>query len=118
MTICRPLLAERTFLIRCHVFEPVVSFARCSGSYVERYVSFAIYLADKIHKLVGSETVWLKSISPIGVYPNRPVIGRTDSVAPMILIGEAATRPTNIWHFDGPQGFHYVGTDSTNVRYV
>ena len=73
-------------------------------------------LLDKIHELIGAETVGVDHAAPRGVEGCRPLPGRTDSLAPVVLIGKAAARPAHIGHLQRAKGRHNVGANPACIR--
>ncbi len=115
MTIGGTLLTRGAGGRRGHVGEPVRRFLDRARSQVHRHVGFAADLADEVHEFVGSEGVGLARAAPVGVDGGPACIGRTDPVAPVIFIREAAARPAHVGHFDGLERRDHVLADAAHI---
>src|SRR5690242_9048482 len=86
---------------------------RSTGADVDGEVGLRANLVEEVHELVRSEGVWFNYAAPIGIECYGSL--RADAVAPVVFVGEAATRPTHVRH---PQRFHCSDNIATDSAYV
>ena len=87
------LLGERAARRIIAILHPVAKFGGFSRAYIARDVRLGADQPAKPHKLVDAEAVVLYIGTPMQVDALRAPGGRTDAVAPVIVVGETAARP-------------------------
>src|SRR6476659_8623816 len=58
-----------------------------------------------------TKTVILRYSSPVRIHHMRAFLARTNSVSPMIFVGETTTRPSQVWNLNSLQCFYDIQTD-------
>src|SRR5207249_869706 len=94
MAVGGPFLYQRRGCGGRHVFQPLGRLLRSSGTDIDRDIRVRPDLIDEVHELMCSKRVCLSHSAPVGVESYRSL--RADALTPVILIGEAATGPTNV----------------------
>ena len=97
-----------------HVFQPLGRFLRSAGADIDGDIRVRPDLIDEVHELVRSKRVCLSHAAPVGVESYGSL--RADALAPVILIGEAATGPANVRHFDRFQSAHNIVANPARIR--
>ena len=103
-----PLIGQRGFAVRGHVFQPLGGIVRRQRADIQRDIGIRPDQLGKIHELVGAEAVILGHAAPMDIDPHGPLGARPDAVAPIVKIAEAAARPAHVGHMDGLQRRHHV----------
>src|SRR5215469_190427 len=109
-----PFFGERCRLCGSHIFQPVGRFAGSARAHIHGYIRLAADLVDKVHELLRAESIWLNDTAPAGIEPGHSF--RAYAVAPVILIGEAAAWPANVWHLERLQRGDHIVADAEGVR--
>ena len=92
-TILTAQVCHRRVTVGSHVFHPFCKLFYRTATYVSTDIWFTAQHFTKIQELVCSETVIFNRASPVVVHHLRAIFFGTDSVHPVIFIGEAAARP-------------------------
>src|SRR5690242_971889 len=108
------LPGKRGRLRRGQVLQPLGCFLRRAGAEVDRQISLGSDLIKEIHELVSPERVRLDDAAPVGIERLWPLA--PDAFAPVVLVGEAATRPAHIRHLDRLQRGDDIVADAASIR--
>ncbi len=98
------------------VFDPVLKFLRRPGSHVGGEVRLGADQFAEADEFVRAEAVVLGVMSPVDVHAPRPLCRRTDAVAPVIIVGETASRPAQHGHAELLQIIHRRLAVAIDVR--
>src|SRR6185503_1696340 len=98
-----------------HVLDPVHHFLWRSAADVAVDVRVRSEHLAKIEKLVRAKRIRVHA-SPTVVWPSRAFVAWSNAVAPVILIGEAATGPAQDGDMKFLQRRHRIVTQPTRVR--
>src|SRR5262249_50066970 len=98
--------------IRSHVLDPVHHFLWRSTAGVAVDVSIRAEHVAQIEKLVRAKRIRVDA-APTAVWPSRAFVAWSDAVAPVILVGEAATGPAQNRNVKFLQRHYCIGTQAT-----
>src|SRR5207245_4295791 len=98
-----------------HVLDPVRHLLGRSAADVGGNVGIGADQPAEVEKLVGAEAVVLHDPAPMNVDSPGPLFRRADAVPPVVLIGNAATRPAQVGDLDLAKGFDDVATNAAGV---
>ena len=76
--------------------------------------------ADGFHQLqilVRADAVVFRDTAPVRVDDARPLLARTDAVAPVVGVGETAAGPANVGHLDSLERVDDVGAHLPRCRF-
>ena len=113
MAVGSALLRQRGGQRAGHVLQPVCGLLRRPGTDVDGNERRGTDLANEVHVFVRAESVRLGHSAPVGIQGNRAL--RTDAIAPMVVVSEAAARPTHVGHLDRSQCCDHIITDAPSV---
>src|SRR5262245_39461875 len=114
MTVRGALFCKRRRLCCGQVLQPLGCVLRSTRANVHGEIRFAANLVEEVHELVRAECVWLDNSTPIGVEAYCSFT--PDTFPPVVLIGEATTRPANVWYLYRSKRSHDVVTDAASIR--
>ncbi len=115
MAVRRPLLRERRRLRGGEVFEPLGRFPRRPRADVDREERLGADLVEEVHELVRPETVRLGHAAPVRIERDGARAGRSDAVAPVVFVGEAAAGPANVGDLERLERGHDVVADAAGI---
>ena len=72
-------------------------------------------LVQEVEELMRTESVGLDDAAPVGIERRGALVARTDAVAPVIFVGEAAAGPAHVRHLDGLESRDHVIADAAGV---
>ena len=116
MPIGGPFLRQGTRLVRSHIFQPLCGFLRSAGPDIHGYIGLGADLLREVQELVCAEGIGLDDAAPIWIEGRRALVGRPDSLAPMIFVGKAAAGPANHRYLQLLERGHDVVANSPRVR--
>ena len=85
------------------------------GPVVAGLQSLAAKPLAQVKKLVRAKVVRFRRVAPPKIDAFGPLVARADAVAPMVVVGEATARPTEIWDFDFLECRDHVGAHAVNI---
>src|SRR5690606_36040323 len=98
-----------------HILEPLRHLARGRATHVAGDVGLAVEQLDQLHELVGAEGVVLLDPAPVRVDAHRALVTRTNAVAPVVLVGEAAAGPADDRNLELLERLEHVVTESACI---
>ena len=115
MAVLRTLRSERRRLIGRQVLQPLGGFLRRARPQADGDEGPAADLIQEVHELVRAEAVRLGHAAPVRVERDGSPSRRADALAPVVLVGETAARPADVWHLQRLQRGHDVVADAARV---
>jgi hypothetical protein len=110
-----PLVGQRRRAGRCvAILNPLLKFLGRAGADVGGEVRLDAAQTAEAHKFVGAEVVRLGDFFPASEAA-RPLVARSDAVAPVVLVGEAAARPPHHHAAQPPYMLDQAAANSVNV---
>src|SRR5690606_11399957 len=98
-----------------HVLEPLRHLARGRATHVTGDVGLTVEQLDQLHELMGAEGVVLLDPAPVRVDAHRALVARTNAVAPVVFVGEAAAGPTDDRDLELLERLEHVGTEAACI---
>src|ERR1019366_9951138 len=71
---------------------------------------------DEIHEFVRSKGVRLGHTAPVGIEPYDSLVERAETLAPVVLVGEAAAGPAYVRHLERLERGDHVVADTAGIR--
>ena len=117
-TVLTTELCHGSVAITGHIFHPLGELLNSAATYVAADVRLATEHLTEIKELVSTEGVVLDGASPVVVLHLWTLFLRTDTVHPVILVGEASARPTENRYLKGLKGVEHILTITIDIRYL
>ena len=117
-TVLTTELCHGSVAITGHIFHPLGELLNSAATYVAADVRLATEHLTEIKELVSTEGVVLDGASPVVVLHLGTLLLRTDTVHPVILVGEAATWPTENRNLEGLEGVEHILAITVDVGYL
>lgn len=109
-------ICHRGHPVKCHIFNPFRHLLHGSASKISVNVGFTSKLTAKFKELMRSETVVLYHTTPMGINHFLPVLFRSDSVFPVILVRKTSPRPAQYRNLNLFECFHHICTHPIDIR--
>src|SRR5204862_120139 len=87
-------------------------FLDAARPHVDGDVGLRSELVEEVEKFVRAEVVLLERVTPAAVHGDRALGTRSNAVAPLIFIREAAARPTNARNLERLQRLNHVAPNA------
>src|ERR1019366_10079003 len=71
---------------------------------------------DEVRQLVRAKGVRFGHAAPVGIDPYDSLVERAETLAPVVLVGEAAAGPTDVRHLERLQRADNVVADAARIR--
>src|SRR6185437_4659338 len=91
--VARPALRQRAVPGEIAVFDPVADLPRASTADIGPDIGFGAQGPADLNELMGSECIGFDVLPPPEVNPPGPGRPGADAVFPVVVVGEAPTRP-------------------------
>ncbi len=98
------------------VLQPLRHLADRAGADVSADVRFGADPLTEVQELVSAEMVVLRHSTPVHVDHARSLVPRSDTVPPVVRVGEAAPRPAEIRDAKTGKRLHHVASDTARIR--
>ena len=108
-------LGHRCVTVAGHVFHPFGQLLHGAAAYVAADVGLAAQQLAEVQKLMRAKRVVLDGAAPVVVLHLRTLRTRTDTVAPVILVGKTAAGPAQHGHLQVFQGLEHIVAVSVGI---